>query len=209
MAGSRVRQPDWSWRAARCRYRARMDRQAHAHCCMDTDAFRRYRCTGFLWRRPPRPMPRALHHGFRLHRLRHRHDNSPARRPSMASTHRTKSRILRLHRHRRLGLRQHLHRTPLGSSVGQERPSAHLHGHRLVVCRPIGDMAVASPLWKTKTKRLTWHRHHAHRLGYVCASTRLASIDYGPFCVWLDPDGSRSRTYRRDLLPAQRLTRQH
>ena len=208
MAGSRVRQQLWSRRTAHRRDCPWMDRQAHACCCMDTDAVRRHRRIGLLSRRPPRPMPRTLHHGFSLHRLRHRHDHSPPRGTSLASPHRPFARILRLHRHRRLGLRQHLHRTPLGSSVGQERPSTHLHGHCLVVCRSTGDMAVASPLWKTTTKRLTWHCHHAHRLGYVCAPPGSPPLNHGPLRLRLDSHGSRSRTHRRDLLPAQRLTRQ-
>ena len=209
MARSRLRQQHWSWRTADCRYCARVDRQAYAYRCLDADAVRRDRRIGLLSRRPPRPMPRTLHHGFSLHRLRHRHDDSANSRASMAPPHRPLARVLRLHRHRRLGLRQHLHRTPLGSSVGQERSTAHLHGHSLVVCRSTGNLAVSSSFRTTTKKRLTWHRDHAHRLGYVRPPARPPPLNNGPLRLRLDPHGSGRCTHRRDLLSTQRLPRQH
>ena len=98
----------------------RNHRKNNASDKLGANALRGHHRLRILPRRPPRPMSRALHHGFRIHRLRHHPHHPPPRRPSLVQTHRTLAGILRLPPHRRLGLRQHLHRTPLGPTLGKK-----------------------------------------------------------------------------------------
>lgn len=84
-------------------------RQDPPRSLMGTDALRRHHRPRLLSRRPPRPMSRPLHHGLRLHRLRHPPHHPPASRAILATPDRPLSRILRLPDHSRLGLRQHLY----------------------------------------------------------------------------------------------------
>ena len=154
-------------------------------------------------------MPSPFHHGFRLHRLRNCHDHPASSRTSVAPSHRALPGILRLHRHRRLGLRQHLHRTPLGPSLGQERSSTHLHGYRVVVRRPPRNMAITLSLRPTTPQHPSRHRDHPHRLGDVRTPARPSLVNNGSLSLRLDPHGSRRCTDRRNLLPAQRLPWQH
>lgn len=123
------------------RPRPRRGRKTHARPYLDTIRLRRFRLPRFLFRRPHRPMCCALHHGFRIHRIRHHPYHPLTSRPTLDQTHRSQSRILRQRRNRSLGLHKHLHRAPLGQRMGRQRPATHLHGRNLVVRGPSWDLA--------------------------------------------------------------------
>ena len=140
-------------------------------------------------------MSGAFHHGKRLHCLRYHPHDIAARRADVVEENRPQPGILRLARHCSLGMCQHLHRAPLGRSLGTQRSAAHIDGYYLVGSWSRRCLAEPQEERTAKAQSHSRYGHLRHRLGYVSASAALAPLDHGPHRLWVHSHGCRRRSH--------------
>lgn len=131
----------------------------------------------------------SFHHGKCLHWLWYHPYYHDACWTALAQADGQISRVLRLIDHSSMGLRQYLHRAPLGWSLGRERHPAHYYGRHLVGCGACWGVVEQRQAWPTKAQLRPWFRHLHYWLGNVWSPTTSHAQHYDPQDVWLHLDG--------------------
>ena len=149
-------------------------------------------------------MSRAFHHGICFYGLRNSSYYPASNRPGMAPPPGQIPRILRQLHHRFMGLCQHLHRTPLGNRMGEERSPAHEHGHHMVVCGPARDF----PREGKRSRGHTTEEPHPrngypdYRVGHGRTSPKPRTLHPCTLYIWIYTHGRGRGTDHRNRVCA-------
>lgn len=102
-----------------------------------------------------------------------------------------------------MGVREYLYGASLGHRLGEERLAAYKYGYRVVVRGTTGGMAQQEERRAAEAEPVAWDCDTLNRMGDERASARSGTEHACAYGVWMDTDGCRSGSNRRDLVCAE------